>query len=86
MLSIFEPLNLDPLDEFMRYVFEVKRSPSITSNSGPSSNKNLEALGAHIKTELFHLTREENQEKAELLESWGSGIATALLEDMRDPN
>ena len=84
MLSIFEPLKLSPLDNFMSYIFDVKRSPT-TSNSGPSSNKNLESLGLYIKTELFAPTREENQVTTDMLKDWGSGIASCLLGEMRDP-
>jgi hypothetical protein len=68
----------------MSYVFDVKRSPT-TSNFGPSSNENLEALGSYIKSELFAPTRKENQATTDMLKDWGSGIASCLLGEMRDP-
>ena len=59
MMNIFYPLNLPPLDEYMKFVFEIKKIPTTNRNDCGSHN-GVQALGEYIRRELFNPTREEN--------------------------
>ena len=85
MMNIFTPLELEPLDEYMAYIFEDKKS-STTSNETSSSKKGVKALGTYIRRELFRPTREENKATTGMLEDIGSEIAACLLAEMRHPD
>ena len=85
MMNIFTPLELEPLDEYMAYIFEDKKS-STTSNETSSSKKGVKALGTYIRRELFRPTREENKATTGMLEDIGSEIASCLLAEMRHPD
>ena len=85
MMNIFKPLNLPPLDKYMRYNFEDKNS-STTSNERSSSRKNMKAIGGYIRQELFRPTRDENKATTPILEGIGAEIALFLLAETRHPN
>ena len=85
MMSIFKPLKLTPLDEFMKCIFEEKKIPT-TSNEKSSSRKDVEALGRYIYQELFKPTREENIATTEYIKSIGADVASCLLVEMRHPS
>ena len=85
MLNIFKPLALKPLDEYMKFIFENKNSPT-TSNEKSSSRRNVTAMGKYIRQELFHPTREENKATTPMLEGIGAEIASCLLAEMRHPD
>ena len=85
MLSIFKPLHLPPLDEYMKYIFDEKKSPT-TSNEKSSSKRNMTALGRYIRKELFAPTREENIATSSMIEEIGADVATSLVEEMRHPD
>ena len=85
MMNIFTPLELEPLDEYVAYIFEDKKSPT-TSNEKSSSKKGVKALGTYIRRELFQPTREENKATTGMLEDIGSEIAACLLAEMRHPD
>ncbi len=57
MMSMFKPLKLKPLDKYMKYIFEDKKS-STTSNKRSSSGENVRAIGKYVRQELFCPTRE----------------------------
>ena len=84
LTSIFESLQLTPLDEYMKYVFDIKKGPTTNSKVG-DNKKAVQCLGRYIRQELFKPTREENQATNKLLLEWGSSVATSLLEEIRDP-
>ena len=70
MLSIFKPLQLKPLDEYMQFIFEIKKSPT-TSRNDCQSKRGVESLGLYIRQELFHPTRDENIATTEHILDWG---------------
>ena len=82
MMNIFTPLELEPLDEYMAYMFEDKKSPT-TINEKSSSKKGVKALGTYIRRELFQPTREENKATTGMLEDIGPEIAACLLAETR---
>ena len=82
MMSIFEPLKLPPLGDYMKYIFKEKNSPT-TSNGKSSSKKNDETLGGYIYKELFQPTQEENIATSEYIKSIEAGVAICRLVEMR---
>ncbi len=54
MMSIFKLLHLNPLDKYMKYIVEDKKSPTTVNKK--SNKKGVKALGGYIRQELFQPT------------------------------
>ena len=92
MLSIFDSLDVEPLNEFMKTSFESDVpgcSDTDDNNSATQRRKNVylpkQANAKYVRHELFHPSREEHIQTNSMMEELAVEAADSLIQEFVDP-